>query len=92
MLSVFHIRASREPVEVKRVNVLVPFTASDGHFEYSGGMGGAASPDDLAPRGREVELQALPRPPVPPSGPARVAAEKGTCFPRTLGRRLSRSV
>ena len=54
LLSVLHIRTSCEPVEV-RVNVLVPFTASYGHFEYSDGRGGA-SWEDLEPRGSEVEL------------------------------------
>jgi len=38
LLSVLHIRTSCEPVEV-RVNVLVPFTASYVHFEYSDGRG-----------------------------------------------------
>ena len=56
LLSVLHIRTSCEPVEV-----LVPFTASYVHFEYSDGKGGAACPEDLVRKGSEVELWTGPR-------------------------------
>lgn len=87
LLSVLHIRTSCEPVEV-----LVPFTASYVHFEYSDGKGGAACPEDLVRKGSEVELWTGPRPSLSPSEPAQLAAEKGTCFPHALGTLLSHLV
>jgi len=52
-------------------------------------IGGAASPEDLAQRGSEVELWTAPRASVPPLGLAQLVAEKSTCFPSALGTLLS---
>jgi len=96
LLSVLHIRTSCEPVEV-----LVPFTASYVHFEYSDGKGGAACPEDLVRKGSEVELWTGPRASLSllhgwlsslwrraHCGEG-LTVEKGTCFPHTLGTLLS---
>lgn len=41
------------------MGVLVPFTVFYGHFESSGGRGGAAFPEDLVGRGGKVEILAV---------------------------------
>lgn len=90
LLSVFHIRTPCEPVEVKELMFWFCSLPLMGILSVL--IGGAASPEDLAQRGSEVELWTAPRPSLPPSGPDQLAAGKGTCFPRTSGTLLSHCV
>lgn len=93
-LSEFHVRHHVKQWEF--VNVLVPFTVSYGRFKYSDGTGGVAFPEDLARRGRQVELHTGPQRHCL-FGSAQLGSEKGTCFPcavwgtRTLAALISLS-
>ena len=83
LLSVFHIRTSCEPVEVKELMFWFRLLPLMGILSI---LMGEERRHPRKTRRRE-KVRWSSRPSIPP-----LAAEKGTCFPRTLGTLLSHFV